>query len=82
MDLELHIMRGDTITSIERREPGLAVVKFQMGITKETLQSNLEGLAHPSLITRIIDLYSNPKNIGQLEQLDAKARHLIIRDYA
>lgn len=82
MDLELHIMRGETITSLEFHEPGLAVAKFQMGTSKEVLEKRLEKLAHPALLRRIVDLYSNPENLGLLEQMDAKARHLVIRDYA
>jgi hypothetical protein len=53
-----------------------------MGTSKEVLEKRLEKLAHPALLRRIVDLYSNPENLGLLEQMDAKARHLVIRDYA
>jgi len=82
MKLELHIMRGETVTCLEVPESGTTIAKFQMGTTREVLEKQLEGVAHPNLIRRIVDLYSKPENLHLLEQLDPKQRHLIMRDYA
>ena len=82
MNLELHIMRGETVTCLEAPTADLVVAKFQMGLSKETLESHLKNVAHPDILRRIVDLYTNPKHLSLLEQLDAKQRHLVIRDYA
>jgi len=82
MNLELHIMRGETVTCLESHEAGLIVAKFQMGTSKEALIEKLSPVAHPDILRRIVDLYTNPANLDRLEQLDAKQRHLVIRDYA
>jgi len=82
MDLELHIMRGETVTSLETPNDGLAIARFQMGTPAEVLEKQLNKVVLPELLRRIVDLYTNPANLDRLDQLDQKQRHLIIRDYA
>lgn len=82
MDLELHIMRGETVTSLETPNESLTVARFQMGTSAEVLEKQLKNIVLPELLRRIVDLYTNPANLDRLDQLDQKQRHLIIRDYA
>ncbi len=81
MNLEIHIMRGETVTSLEIPHEGLTVAKFQMGTPVEVLKNRLDKVANPEIVRRIVDLYTNPANLDRLDQLDQKQRHLVIRDY-
>lgn len=79
MQIEIHLMRGETVTSFEFPEPGKLLVKIQMGLPEQTFRDHCKDAIHPDTMNKVISLWCNPDHPREFEEV---GRHLIIRDSA
>jgi hypothetical protein len=79
LDIEVHLIRGETVTGFEFPEPGKLRVTIQMGLAKEKVVEHCSGAIEPKLLNRVLTLWTDPDYPRQMIE---SGRNLIIREIA
>jgi hypothetical protein len=79
MNVELHLMRGQTKTFFDFSEPETLRVVMQMGHDKDHLTQRCGDAVKPEILERIIKLLSDPDAPREMIE---DGRNLIIRESA
>ncbi len=79
LDIEVHLIRGETVTGFEFPEPGKLRVLIQMGTPKERVIEHCSKAIDPGLLQRVIKLWTDPDHPRQMIE---SGRNLIIREIA
>jgi len=79
LDIEVHLIRGETVTGFEFPEPGKLRVFIQMGTPKELVLEHCSKAIEPVLLQRVIKLWTDPDHPRRMIE---SGRNLIIREIA
>ena len=79
LDIEIHLIRGETVTGFEFPEPGKLRVVIQMGMPKEHLVDHCSKAIEPALLQRVLKLWTDPNHPRSIVE---SGRNLIIRENA